>query len=589
MTRKLRPNSLLNLAVLFIAILIALAALAAVSQAATVRFAKAVTYPSDAYWVYSVAVGDLNGDGHPDVVVANLSDTFNCYDVDPCIGRVSVLLGNGDGTLQPAVVYNSGGYNSWSVAIGDVNGDEHPDLVVANGCQDTDCNNGSVSVLLGNGDGTFQPAVSYSWAGYYAYSVAIADLNGDGKPDLVVGSGCNFYNCGNAAVGVSLGNGDGTFKAPVTYSLGGLYANVAIGDLNGDGRPDVVVANGGAAVLLLLGNGDGTLQAPVSYGSGECSNSVAIADVNGDGKSDLLVANCGGASTVSVLLGNGDGTFQPATSYPAGGGEEFPAVADLNGDGHLDVAVVGDGVNVLVGNGDGTFQAPVNYNSGGIGSDSIAVTDLDSDGRPDIVVGNWASTVGVLRNTFSAKTTTAITSSLNPSFVNQSVTFTATVTSTLPVPDGQMVTFYDGTTVLSSVALVGGTAAYSTSSLSGKTHYIKARYSGNAFFKPSTGSVTQEVLKYPTTTALTSSLNPSPYGQPVTFTATVTPSGPYAPTGKVKFWDGTTGVGTATLSGGVAKLTKSKLAVGTHSITAEYLGDADNAKSTSPVLDQVVQ
>jgi hypothetical protein len=185
---------------------------------------------------------------------------------------------------------------------------------------------------------------------------------------------------------------------------------------------------------------------------------------------------------------------------------------------------------------------------------------------------------------------TTLDTSGSPSFVGQSVTFTATVTSTHgTIPDGELVTFYDGTTPLGSVALAGGTAAYTTSSLSAKKHIIKATYAGDATFKPSTGSVTQVVNKYPTTTALSSSPNPSAYRQAVTFTATVTPTGPSLPTGKVLFKDGTLGIGSATLSGGVATLTKSRLAVGTHPITALYLGDSVSDKSTSSVFNQVVQ
>jgi hypothetical protein len=430
-------------------------------------------------------------------------------------------------------------------------------------------------------------------------------VNGDGKPDIVAGTcviGPSGF-CEQGTVGVLLGNGDGTLQTAVTYSSGGSHsASVVIGDVNGNGKPDIVVANGLSTVGVLLGNGNGTFQAPVSFGSGGFDpQSVAIADVNGDGKPDLLVANCGssgacGNGTVGVLLGNGDGTFQAPTSYLAGPTALSLAIGDVNGDGHPDLAVAGGSghfgyVNVLVGNGDGTFQSPVSYSSGtdNGSADSIVLADVSGDGRPDVVAGNWGDNlVGVLLNIFTANTTTALTSSLNPSFVNQLVTFTATVTSTPPVPDGQPVTFYDGNTALASAALMGGTAAYSTSSLSGKTHTIKARYSVGAFFKPSTGSVTQVVLKYPTTTALTSSLNPSQHGQAVTFTATVTSAGP-TPTGKVKFLDGTVGIGSATLSGGVATLTKSTLAVGTHPITAQYLGDAANAKSTSPVVEQVVQ
>jgi large repetitive protein len=150
------------------------------------------------------------------------------------------------------------------------------------------------------------------------------------------------------------------------------------------------------------------------------------------------------------------------------------------------------------------------------------------------------------------------------------------------------VTFFDGTTAIGTGHTAGGIATFSTSSLTAKTHNIKAAYAGDSVFDPSIGGVKQVVDKYATATSLNSSLNPSQFGQAVMFTARVTSSGPTL-TGRVKFLDGTTAIGSATLSSGVATLTKSTLAVGTHPITAEYLGDADNAESTSPVLDQVVQ
>jgi hypothetical protein len=184
---------------------------------------------------------------------------------------------------------------------------------------------------------------------------------------------------------------------------------------------------------------------------------------------------------------------------------------------------------------------------------------------------------------------TVLTTSGSPSFVGQPVTFTATVTSAFgKIPVGELVTFSDGTATLGSVALVGGTATYTTSALSAKGQIIKATYAGCTIFKPSDGTVKQVVDKYATTTALGSSANPSSYKQAITFTATVASAGP-APTGKVTFKDGATAIGTVTLSGGLTKLTTSKLVVGTHTITAEYLGDADSATSTSAVLDQVVQ
>jgi len=184
---------------------------------------------------------------------------------------------------------------------------------------------------------------------------------------------------------------------------------------------------------------------------------------------------------------------------------------------------------------------------------------------------------------------TVVSTSGSPSMYGQSVTFTAKVTSTYgAIPDSEIVTFYDGTTPLSSIPLAGGVATYATSALSAKLHTIKATYSGDAKLAPSTGLVKQVVEKYSTTTTLTSSLNPSQFGQAVTFTAHVTSSGP-TPTGKVMFLDGTLAIGSATLSGGVAKLTKSNLAVGTHSITAHYNGDAASSTSTSAAVNQVVR
>jgi hypothetical protein len=193
---------------------------------------------------------------------------------------------------------------------------------------------------------------------------------------------------------------------------------------------------------------------------------------------------------------------------------------------------------------------------------------------------------------FPVLSLTVLATSGSPSLIGKPVTFTAAVTPRDlrygAIPDGELVTFYDGPTPLASVTLSSGTARYATSSLSAKTHYIKATYNGDPTFKPSTAFVTQVVNKYPTTTTLTSRPNPSQFGQAVTFTAHVRGTGP-APTGKVRFLDGTTGIGSAVLSGGVAKLTKSMLAVGTHPITAQYLSDAFSAKSTSSVVHQVVQ
>jgi hypothetical protein len=172
--------------------------------------------------------------------------------------------------------------------------------------------------------------------------------------------------------------------------------------------------------------------------------------------------------------------------------------------------------------------------------------------------------------------------------VGQPVTFTATVTGGT-IPNGELVNFSDGTSFLASAPLSSGKATYTTSSLSAKTHAMRATYVGDSQFISSTGGVQQVVQPYPTTTALSSSPNPSTFGQTVTMTATVKSAGPATPTGRVVFNDGTTWIGAANLSGGVATTTTSKLAVGSHSITAAYGGDSVSGKSTSPVVNQVVQ
>jgi len=383
---------------------------------------------------------------------------------------------------------------------------------------------------------------------------------------------------------------------------------------NGESSPGATPGNVG----VLLGNGDGTLQAAVAYPAGgvslpPASSLLAVADVNGDGKLDLVVESsqcCGsGDGVVGVLLGNGDGTFQPVVIYQSGKGGwgTSVAVADVNGDGKPDIVATDqcNGANcvhkglvaVLLGNGDGTFQAAQSYSSGGFLTNSVAVADVNGDGKPDVLVANLCadnsldctrSSIGVLLNN-TGVTKTVVTTSVSPSFVGQSVTFTATVTSEYgAIPDGELVTFYDDTAAIGTAATASGVATFTTSSLSGKTHLIKATYPGDEKFEPSTGSVKQVVDKYTTTTALSSSPNPSTYRQAVTFTATVTSAGPTL-TGKVEFKDGTKFIGSATLSGGVATFTTSKLAVDTHPIRAQYLGDAASAESTSSVLDQVVQ
>ncbi|HEY2820929.1 MAG TPA: FG-GAP-like repeat-containing protein [Candidatus Acidoferrum sp.] len=397
----------------------------------TARFAPPVPYATDGWSPASVTVADVNGDGKPDLIVANTcANTTTCGNLAitncvGCNGTIAVLLGVGDGTFQPAAIYDSGGYAPSRVAVADVNGDGKLDLLVANQCvpptspavEPCNGNNalpGSLGVLLGNGDGTFQAAVAYPETGFFGGAIAVADLNGDHKPDVVLSIQCSANPCaGHSEVAVMLGNGDGTFRSPVTYDAGGYVDQyIVIQDVNGDGHPDIITGNQcttwscptEGAVGVLLGNGDGTFQTPVSYGSSGTASSLAVADVNGDGKLDLLVGNfcqTGFCSTsgvaVDVLLGHGDGTFGTAVTYTSAGfGAAFVAVADLDGDGKPDLVVAAScddavcdnkgTVSFLTGNGDGTFRAPVSYSSGAPFAEFVAAADLNGDGAPDIVV-----------------------------------------------------------------------------------------------------------------------------------------------------------------------------------------------------------
>jgi hypothetical protein len=367
---------------------------------ALLSFLAPVSYPVD-NGPAAVAVGDFNGDGKLDLVTAN------AYSYSTGSGSVSVLLGNGDGTFQSARNYAtpSSLSHSPSVAVGDFTGNGKLDIV--------ETNDSGVSVLLGNGDGTFQPALTYTLpteAGLLQtpLSLAVGDLNGDGKLDIVVTGTTSYYGPyayagtpGANYVNVLLGNGEGSFSDASTVQIPSGSSQAALGDFNGDGKLDVVTtATNGVAVLL--NNGNGTLAPPTTFATNGSTDSVVVGDFNGDGKLDLVTGNysSGGGSSMSILLGNGDGTFQPArnlasNTYPVG-------VGDFNRDGTLDIVSenANAGLSVFLGNGDGSFQSPQNYDAG-LYPSGVALGDFNGDGFPDLAVAgaSGTSTVSVLINT----------------------------------------------------------------------------------------------------------------------------------------------------------------------------------------------
>lgn len=321
----------------------------------------------------AVATGDFNHDGHP--------DTAALLQVKNDLDAVAILLGSGNGVFQSPILTRIQTTSAVSVTAADVNNDGKLDLVVG----DSD---GSFIVLLGNGDGTFQPGVSHPGGGT---SIVVADLNHDGKLDIAAG------NAGSKNINVSLGNGNGTFGSPTTYPLANPLSGLTTADFNEDGIPDLAAA-AGSSVEVLLGNGNGTFGSAIETTLTAPVNSITAADFNGDRKADVAVASpCASTSvcsfgTASILLGNGDGTFQSPTVINVGYQPSGITAADLNGDSKPDLAVLNSGWNdfsILVGNGDGTFEPPVNFGTDPVvGKSTIA--DLNGDGTPDIVVGTTA-------------------------------------------------------------------------------------------------------------------------------------------------------------------------------------------------------
>ncbi|PYV96981.1 MAG: hypothetical protein DMG89_16030 [Acidobacteria bacterium] len=308
-------------------------------------------------------------------------------------GSVSILLGNGDGTFKAAMNFSTC-TNCNRIAAADFNADDRSDLVLLRLGDANASDNGDLTIFLSNGDGTFRKGQVLTPGKNPSFVVAL-DVDADHKSDLIV------TNQTDATVAVLFGNGDGSFQPPVPYTTGGGPTSLLLVDFDHDGLQDLAVQRR-FGTDILLANGNGTFRSGPSLTTGLFFPIVSWADFNQDGKIDYLTTGCDLTSCkLSVALGNGNGTFQSTRSVSSGHfGGIF--IADYDGDGKLDIAGSENTlmqVAVLLGNGDGTFQPLVGFTvASDVNPNFGLAADLNGDKAPDLVSINGDSTIGVLLN-----------------------------------------------------------------------------------------------------------------------------------------------------------------------------------------------
>jgi hypothetical protein len=486
----------------------------------------------------SDVIADFNGDGIPDVAIANFDD-----------GTITTLLGKGDGTFAPApgspIAVT---FEPQALVVGDFNHDGKMDVAMTNGYY-----NGVVTILLGNGDGSFTPApgapTTVGDSFQIVNSLATGDFNGDGIQDIAVGVSGSYY--GPGVLVVLLGNGDGTFKELPSVNLAQDSASPIAGDFNRDGITDLAIVDYyGSQIAIYLGKGDGTFQqapnSPLAVGP-EATGAVA-ADLNGDGIIDLAVANLIGPSsngTVTVLLGVGDGTFTPVSASPPIGNSPFNiAYGDFNGDGKTDLATANnsdDTVSYLLGNGDGTFQPVIASAFLGQFTTYLATGDINGDGVTDVIAVTQSTPLGSFDGIASV-------------LLSQ-----PTVTAT---------------------ALVNGTNLLGTG-----TQQIQASYPGNSSYSASTSNLValtaQQVVSKITVTPSASSITTA---QTLSVTVSISgPTGSPTPTGSVILTSGSYTSASTPLTGGTVTISipAGALAIGSDTIVATYSGDKNYPATTA--------
>jgi len=568
-------------------------------------------------------MADFNGDGIPDVVATG--DT-----------AIKLSLGKGDGTFATATALSRGASNidfstplsatSAHIVHGDFNGDGKQDLLAIGSSSIYQYN---YYILFGHGDGTFDAPllVPNSSTIYPMYSqvvdTAVADLNHDGRSDLISITTSTYMSGAPSAIYASLSNGDGSFTTITTTvpTDGQTYSLVppTLAEFSKSGNLDAAYATT-TNLHVLKGHGDGsfdttgvTLPIPnVSNISPLGALAITSGDFDGDGNQDVAVLMQYGAgqfpypsafaTAAWVYYGNGDGTFVSTPVLIGTFDRIYTGIvaADLNRDGLSDLVLKtggtlsgGESVGVINAQAGRTFGPEVNYTAG-TGLSSLSIADVNLDGFPDLVFANGdfnirASSVTVLLNLGNIPVVSGtLNASPEPSVFAQPFQITASLVPPAvgPALAGNVTFSVDGTSI-GAAALSGNTAIIAGPiTLSVGTHQLTATWPGNSAYPAVTLQGTHNVLANPTAATLTSSLNPSAFSQSVTFTATVTSSNG-TPTGSITFADGATALQTVPLSTGAASFTTSALTVGTHTITATYVPTGSFATSTGSLSQRV--